>query len=120
MAWFRREPAEGVVFYSARGSQCASRAMSAKLIEYGMAASMSCKGNCWGNVPRESFFNGLKKLAGCTARATLRGPAEAALFQYIDVFDNRSRRHSTLGYNSPIQLLQDWISKHDDHPSKAA
>jgi putative transposase len=46
--------------------------------------------------------------------------AEADLFEYIEVFYNRSRRHSTLGYSSPIQFLQDWVSKHPDQHPKAA
>ena len=60
MAWFRRKPGAGVIFHSDRGSQYASQAMTGKLTEYGMAASMSRKGNCWDNAPSESFFNSLK------------------------------------------------------------
>ena len=64
-----------------------------------MTASMSRKGNCWDNAPTESFFNSLKneRVHGTTLRhASAR--READLFEYIDVFYNRSRRHSTLGY----------------------
>ena len=111
MAWFRRKPAPGVILHSDRGSQYASQAMTAKLAEYGMTASMSRKGNCWDNAPTESFFNSLKneRVHG-TVYAT-RADAQADLFEYIEVFYNRSRRHSTLGYSSPVQFLQDWISK---------
>ena len=49
-----------------------------------------------------------------------RADAEADLFQYIEVFYNRSRRHSTLGYSSPIRYIQDWISKHAVQQPKAA
>lgn len=72
MAWFRRKPGSGVTFHSDRGSQYASQAMTAKLTEYGMTASMSRKGNCWDNAPTESFFNSLKNER--TARPTRREP----------------------------------------------
>lgn len=95
--WFRRKPCAGVIFLSDRGSQYASHAMSAKLTEYGMTASMSRKGNCRDNAPTESLFNSLKneRVQG-TAYAT-RADAQADLFEYIEVSYNRSRRHSTLG-----------------------
>jgi len=120
MAWFRRKPGTGVIFHSDRGSQYASQAMTARLIEYGMTASMSRKGNCWDNTPSESFFNSLKNARVHGTIYTTRADAEADLFQYIEVFYNRSRRHSTLGYNSPVRFLRDWISKHADQQSKAA
>ena len=60
MAWFQRKPGAGMILHSDRGSQYASQAMTAKLAEYGMTASMSRKGNGWDNAPTESFFNSLK------------------------------------------------------------
>ena len=120
MAWFRRKPGAGVVFHSDRGSQYASQAMTAKLTEYSMTASMSRKGNCWDNAPTESFFNSLKNERVHGTRYATRAEAEADLFQYIEVFYNRSRRHSTLGYSSPVRFLEEWISKHSDQQSKAA
>ncbi len=91
-----------------------------RLADYAMTASMSRKGNCWDNAPSESFFNSLKnEWVHGTTYAT-QAEAEADLFHYIEVFYNRSRRHSTLGYSSPIRFLQDWISKHADQQSKAA
>jgi transposase InsO family protein len=60
MAWFRRKPGAGVIFHSDCGSQYASNAMTIKLTEHGMTASMSRKGNCWDNAPTESFFNIVK------------------------------------------------------------
>lgn len=120
MAWFRRKPASGVIFHSDRGSQYASQAMTARLAEYGMTASMSRKGNCWDNAPTESFFNSLKneRVHG-TAYAT-RADAQADVFEYIEVFYNRSRRHSTLGYCSPVQFLENWVSQQADQLTKAA
>jgi putative transposase len=120
MAWFRRKPDAGVIFHSDRGSQYAGHAMRDKLVQFGMSASMSRKANCWDNAPTESFFNSLKNERVHGARYATRAEAEADLFQYIEVFYNRRRRHSSLGYCSPTQFLQDWISKHDDQQPKAA
>jgi putative transposase len=110
MAWFRRRPAPGLIHHSDRGSQYASHAHRDKLTEYGMRCSMSRKANCWDNAPAESFFNSLKNERVHGTRYATREEAIADLFDYIEVFYNRSRRHSTLGYNSPIQFLQDWIT----------
>jgi transposase InsO family protein len=120
MAWFRRKPGTGVLLYSDRGSQYASQAMTAKFTEYGMTASMSRKGDYWDNAPTESFFNSLKneRVHG-TVYAT-GADAQADLFQYIEVFYNRSRRHATLGYSSPARFLENWISKHAAQQSMAA
>jgi len=110
MAWFRRRPEPGLIHHSDRGSQYASEAFQDKLTEYAMICSMSRKANCWDNAPAESFFNSLKNERVHGTRYTNREEAIAALFDYIEVFYNRSRRHSTLGYNSPVQFLQDWIT----------
>ena len=110
MAWFRRKPAAGVIFHSDRGSQYASQDMCARLQEYGMPASMSRKGNCWDNAPSESFFNSLKNERVHGTTYDTRADAQADLFEYIEVFYNRSRRHSTLKGQSPTQFLADWIS----------
>jgi putative transposase len=120
MAWFRRKPAAGIIFHSDRGSQYASHAMRDKLARYGMTASMSRKGDCWDNAPSESFFNSLKNERVHGKSYATRAAAQADLFEYIEVFYNRSRRHSTLGYRSPHRFLQDWISKHKDQQPKAA
>lgn len=110
MAWFRRKPAPGLIHHSDRGSQYASAVFQMKLTEYGMVCSMSRKGNCWDNAPTESFFNSLKNERVHGTRYGTREEAVADLFDYIEVFYNRSRRHSTLGYHSPVQFLQDWIT----------
>ncbi len=110
MAWFRKKPAPGLIHHSDRGSQYASELLQNKLTEYGMICSMSRKGNCWDNAPTESFFNSLKNERVHGTRYATREEAIADLFDYIEVFYNRSRRHSTLGYKSPVQFLQDWIT----------
>ena len=119
MAWFRRKPAPGVLFHSDRGSQYASQVMQDKLADYGMTCSMSRKGNCWDNAPTESFFNSLKNERVHATRYPTRAHATADLFEYIAVFYNRRRRHSTLGYCSPLQFLNEWISKQNQQ-TKAA
>jgi putative transposase len=110
MAWFRRHPEPGLIHHSDRGSQYASQAFQAKLTQYDMRCSMSRKGNCWDNAPTESFFNSLKNERVHGQRYRTRQVAIAELFEYIEVFYNRRRRHSTLGSRSPIQFMQDWIT----------
>ena len=110
MAWFRRKPAPGVLHHSDRGAQYASHAYQGKLARYGMRCSMSRKGNCWDNVPTESFFNSLKNERVHTTRYRTQREAAADAFEYIEVFYNRSRRHSSLGLVSPIKYLQNWLT----------
>ena len=119
MAWFRRQPAPGVLFHSDRGSQYASHAYQARLAAYGMRGSMSRKGHCWDNAPTESFFNSLKNERVHGMRYATRDEAASDLFQYIAVFYNRSRRHSTLGYVSPTTFLQNWIERQDQQEMAA-
>jgi putative transposase len=113
MAWFRRRPEAGLIHHSDRGSQYASQAFQAKLTEYGMHCSMSRKANCWDNAPSESFFNSLKNERVHGQRYRTRAEAIADLFEYIEVFYNRKRRHSTLGSRSPLQFMHDWIVARD-------
>ena len=110
MAWFRRRPEPGLMHHSDRGSQYASHAFQTKLAEYGMRCSMSRKGNCWDNAPTESFFNSMKNERVHGQRYATRQAAIADLFEYIEVFYNRTRRHSTLGSRSPVQFMQDWVA----------
>ena len=110
MAWFRRQPAPGLMHHSDRGSQYASHVFQARLHEYGMVCSMSRKGNCWDNAPPESFFNSLKNERVHGTRYDTRDEAIADVFDYIEPFYNRRRKHSTLGYVSPVKFLENWIS----------
>jgi len=109
MAWFRRKPAAGLIHHSDRGSQYASHAFQAKLTEYGMICSMSRKGNCWDNAPSESWFGSFKNERVYGERFETRDEVIAMTFEYIEVFYNRKRLHSTLGYQSPMQFLSDWL-----------
>ena len=113
MAWFRRHPEPGLIHHSDRGSQYASHLFQALLAQYGMTCSMSRKGNCWDNAPAESFFNSLKNERVHGQRYRTRDEAKADVFEYIEVFYNRSRRHSTLGSRSPAQFMYDWITAQD-------
>ena len=110
MAWFRRRPAPGVLHHSDRGSQYASQVFQDKLTEYGMTCSMSRKGNCWDNAPTESWFNSFKNERVHGWRFATREDMTAMAFEYIEVFYNRQRLHSTLGYKPPVLYLQDWLT----------
>ena len=110
MAWFRRQPATGLMHHSDRGSQYASHCFQDKLTEYGMVCSMSRKGNCWDNAPTESWFNSFKNERVFGEHFATREAMKATAFEYIEVFYNRKRRHSTLGYHSPVQFLKDWLN----------
>jgi putative transposase len=113
MAWFRRRPALGLVHHSDRGVQYASQAFQARLAEYGMRCSMSRKGNCWDNAPTESFFNSLKNERVHGSRYRTRSEAKADVFEYIEMFYNRVRRHSTLGQTSPERFLNVWLTSQE-------
>ena len=110
MATGRRHPGAGLLHHSDRGSQYVSRPFQDQLTGSGMICSMSRKGNCWDNAPTESFFNSLKNERVHGTRYATRQAAAADVFDYIEVFYNRTRRHSTLGYQSPIQFMDAWVS----------
>jgi putative transposase len=103
MARFRRKPRPGLLHHSDRGSQYCSHDYQALLVEYGIQASMSRKGNCWDNAPMESFFNSLKNERVFHRSYVTRAEARKDLFDYIEVFYNRKRRHSSIGYQTPAQ-----------------
>ncbi len=111
MAWFRRRPPTGLLHHSDRGSQYASQAFQDKLIEYGMKCSMSRKGNCWDNAVAESFFNNLKNERVHGRRYASRDEARADVFDYIETFYNRSRRHSALLGKTPASAFEAWVLK---------
>lgn len=100
-----RRPSAGLLHHSDRGSQYAAREYRKRLANSGLRASMSRRGDCWDNAVVESFFSSLKTelFAGRRWPAT-RQEAHRELFEYIEVFYNRQRRHSALGYLSPSQF----------------
>lgn len=101
MAVKNRRPPPNLIHHSDRGSQYASDDFQELLDEYGMICSMSRKGNCWDNAVAESFFRSLKTELVHHEDFATREEARLAIFEYIEVFYNRLRRHSSLGYLSP-------------------
>jgi transposase InsO family protein len=101
MALVRRRPLHGLLHHSDRGSQYASGDYQAVLAAEGIVCSMSRRGNCWDNAVAESFFATVKVELVRDATWATRSAARAELFEYIEVFYNGQRRHSSLGYLSP-------------------
>lgn len=103
MAIWQRKPPKGLVWHTDRGSQyCA--ASHAKIIkQHGIIQSMSRKGNCWDNAVAESFFHTIKTELIYQTKFETREEAKHVIFEYIEVFYNRIRMHSTNDYLSPIQ-----------------
>jgi transposase InsO family protein len=106
MAVQRRLPDEGLLAHSDRGSQYASEHYQRLLAKHGIQCSMSRRADCWDNAPMESFFASLKKELVHDADFATRLEARAAIFEYIEVFYNNQRRHSSLGYVSPAEYEQ--------------
>ncbi len=102
----RRRPPAGLLHHSDRGSQYTSHAYQANLEESGIQSSMSRKGNCWDNATIESFFGTLKDECVGERIYASHDEARLALFTYMEVYYNRVRRHSTLGYVSPFNYEQ--------------
>ncbi len=108
MALGRRRPGPGLVHHSDRGSQYASRAYQELLSEQEMVCSMSGRGTCYDNAPMESFFGTFKSEVDIKAFELLNHiTAKLEIFKYIEVFYNRKRRHSSIGYMSPSQFEDD-------------
>ena len=102
----QRRPAPGVLHHSDRGSPYTSAEYQATLRLRGLVTSLSRKGNCWDNAVAESFFATLKTELTPAARWATRSHARAAVFEYLETFYNRCRRHSALGYLSPVAFEQ--------------
>jgi putative transposase len=106
MAVVRRRPKAGWLHHSDRGCQYTSRAYRQRLEQVGVMVSMSRKGNCWDNAAMESFFGSLKEECVGSTIYPSHEEARLALFTYLEVYYNRIRRHSTLGYVSPFVYEQ--------------
>jgi transposase InsO family protein len=104
MAVWRRKPPAGLIHHSDRGSQYACHAYQALLAEHGFVCSMSRKGNCWDNAPVERFFGSLKRERTDLRIYATREEMRADVIDYIEMFYNSQRRHSYLGYTSPMQF----------------
>ena len=104
MALARRGPAPGLLHHSDRGVQYASDDYQHLLNSNGMTCSMSGKGDCYDDAVMESFWGTLKRELVDHERYATRGQARASIFEYVEVFYNRHRLHSSLGYVSPEQF----------------
>jgi putative transposase len=112
MALGRRVPEPGLLAHSDRGSQYASEHYQRLLVEHGITCSMSGVAQCWDNAPVESFFASLKRELVHHERYTTRAEARASIFEYVEAFYNRVRRHSSLGYLSPEEFERTHNPKH--------
>ena len=104
MALARRRPGAGLLHHSDRGVQYASEDYQYLLQSHGIACSMSGRGDCWDNAVMESFWGTLKTELVNHERYETREQAKASIFEFIEVFYNRKRLHSSLGYLSPEQF----------------
>ena len=104
MALAQRRPARGLIHHSDRGSQYASGDYQQLLAKHGLRGSMSRRGDCWDNAVAESFFASLKLELVYQVQWRSRPEARTAIFEYLEAFYNRRRRHSSLGYLSPVDF----------------
>lgn len=104
MALFRRQRPHGVIVHSDRGSQYCSKEHRKLLADNGLLCSMSAKGNCYDNAAMESWNHSLKVEAIHGEKLPTREYAKAHVFDYIEVYYNRQRLHSKLGYLSPAEF----------------
>jgi len=102
MALRSRRPSSGLLHHSDRGSQYASADYQTALAERGIVCSMSRKGDCWDNAVAESFFATLKTELVNEVDFVTRAQARRAIFEFVEVFYNRQRLHSSLGFVCPV------------------
>jgi putative transposase len=100
-----------LVHHSDRGSQYASGDYQQALGELGVVCSMSRKGNCWDNAVAESFFATLKTECVHARRFATKAEAREVIFDFVEVFYNRGRRHSTIGYMTPVEFEMKFIEE---------
>jgi putative transposase len=105
-AYWQKKPPSGLMHHSDRGSQYCSLAYRELQRSYGMQTSMSRKGNCWDNAPMESFFGTLKTESLYHYRFATREQARQVIFEYIEVFYNRIRRHAKIGNQVPAEFAK--------------
>ncbi|WP_458701702.1 IS3 family transposase [Sulfurospirillum sp. 1307] len=111
MAIKRRTPKKGLVYHTDRGSQYASYEHKAILEKYGITQSMSKKGDCWDNAVAESFFHSLKTELIHHEKFISRAQANEKIFEYIEIFYNRKRLHSSNNYMSPYEFEEVMLQK---------
>jgi transposase InsO family protein len=116
-AWQARKPGEGTILHSDRGSQYASRDYAELAGRYKFLQSMSGSGNCYDNAVMESFFHSLKTEWVSWNHYKTRAEATSSIFDYIETFYNRERRHSKLGYLSPVQYEKQYEKMYSKLPA---
>ncbi len=104
MAIWRRGKPNALLHYSDRGSQYSSETFQKLIADNGGTCSMSRSGNVWDNAVMESFFSSLKTERIARKVSRTRDQARADVFDYVECFYNPSRRHSTIGYVSPMEF----------------
>jgi transposase InsO family protein len=112
-ALIRRKPAAGLVHHSDKGCQYTSSVFQELLKAHGIISSMSGTGNCYDNAAMESFFHTLKTEHTYFEHYQTREQAKQSIFEYVEVFYNRKRRHSTLGYLPPSVFEKQWYQQQD-------
>jgi putative transposase len=110
MGLWRRGEVKDVIVHSDRGSIYASKDYQQRLIENGLLCSMSRKGDCLDNAVAESFFGTLKTELTDHEDYLTRDQARQSIFEYIEVFYNRQRRHSFLDYMTPVEFERKYVS----------
>lgn len=103
-ALYHRNPDSGLIFHSDRGTQYSSERVKNILQSNGIQQSMGAKGTCYDNAVLESFFSTLKKELIYREKYQDMDDLQKSLFEYIEIFYNRQRKHSTLGYLSPFEF----------------
>jgi len=104
MAIWRRGRPAALLHHSDRGSQYTSEQFQRLMADHGVTCSMSRSGNCWDNAAMESFFSSLKIERIGNRIYRTRDEARSDVFDYIECFYNPKRRHSTIGYLSPMEF----------------
>jgi transposase InsO family protein len=106
MALEHRRPPTGLIHHSDRGVQYASESYRQQLALAGVVPSMSRRGNCYDNALMESFWSSLKRELVHRVQFATRAQARTAIFEWIEIFYNRERLHSAIGYQSPVDFEQ--------------
>lgn len=111
MAIQRRNPKKGLLYHTDRGSQYASYEHKSILEQYGIVQSMSKKGDCWDNAVAESFFHSLKTELVHHEVFLTRSQANEKIFEYIEIFYNRKKIHSSNNYMSPSEFEDKMLQR---------
>lgn len=111
MALEAHKPPKGLLHHSDRGSTYTCKEYRKRLTQYGIACSMSRKGDCWDNAVSESFFATIKKELIHRFKFETRRLAASAIFEYIEVFYNRIRKHSKPEYTSPAEYRRKYFNQ---------